>query len=224
MLLEFKKKENSMSTFTNKIITVALLQISFIWSSETTITGYLYRQYAESRLLHAAARGNLEHIKYYYAQGCDINTRSFAASYGYTPLVHATKNDHSEVVKFLLQQRPTHCYKAATNTCPEGSILELSMKHTTIHTPFTVLLWSHPDEQDRHKAWTIVASFNEGAHKYKLQKMLTNFEKFVKENKLFLPQELQDQVDEYIRITPPEVRCGEIDSFVMLANYTFQEE
>ncbi len=105
-------------------------------------------------------------------------------------------------MKYLLQQNPP----AHTRTCIQNGkpthILEHSIYHGTLHTPFTILLWARPDEDDINKVLSIVNKFNDGARKFSLQRMLSNFEKFVKENRRFLPQELQDQVYEYLNVRP----------------------
>jgi hypothetical protein len=85
-----------MNIFLGKIATIMLLINFGTSASELTITGYAYKYYAEMRLLHAAARGNLDNVKYYLKYS-DINTCSWPENAGLTPVVHATRFDQHEV-------------------------------------------------------------------------------------------------------------------------------
>jgi hypothetical protein len=173
-----------------------MLTLSGPLLAQPTILNFVRRFYQESMLIQAACNGNLHNVKYYLEQGCNINTRSFPVDDGYTSLACAALEDQHHVVKYLLQQ------KAHTNTCKEGSTLKIAVRHNTIHTPFTVMLWGRPDKSDRDDVLKIVNKFNSGNRKKQFESMISDFERYVKENKDNLLPELSDQVKEYVECTP----------------------
>jgi Ankyrin repeats (3 copies) len=186
-------------------------------SSSPGLWDFIYRQYAETMLLRAAAQGNLENVKYYLAQGCNIRTCDFENR---TPLDLATNGDHHRVVKYLLQKHEIE------NDNISSHLLVAAAGHQTIHTLFTLLLWNKPEsESDKNEVLSLIEKFNEGRRKKTFSAMVSDFEKYVKENKNNLPDELREQVEEYKKTMPPvnikEYRIGLMKLYHKKPNYNF---
>ncbi len=116
-------------------------------SAGPTLWDFIYRQWAEAMLIRAAEKGNLDNVKYYLSQRCNVNKPSgFSSEEDYTPLKAAVRHDHWQVVKHLLRNG------AHLSSAMGRSELAMAVRHHTIFTPFILMLWGGKENVERrHK-------------------------------------------------------------------------
>lgn len=201
------------------VLFLCLIGLSVPLSADPTLWDFVRRFWNETMMLRAASQGNLDNVKYYMSQGCNINCCHLPIEDGYSSLANATINDRPEVIKYLLQQ------KAHFDTCTEGDTLKLAVRNKRINTPFTVLLWAKY-EIDKEEALEEIERYKDSSYKETLKWMVADFEGFVKNCKQGLSEiGLWDQIEEYKKQTKPidreYIRVNGMEGFIELTNYNF---